>query len=50
MNFFITPITIIIETVLIVLRFIAKKTETLWDDRIVTALELLKAILFWGKK
>jgi len=50
MNFFITPVSFVIETVLIILRFIAKKTENIWDDKIVTALELLKAVLLWGKK
>lgn len=50
MNFFITPISFVIEAALILLRFIAKKTENIWDDKIVTALELLKAVLLWGKK
>jgi len=50
MSFFITPMSFVIEAVLILLRFIAKKTENIWDDKIVTALELLKAVLLWGKK
>lgn len=50
MKILVTPISFLIEAVLILLRFIAKKTENIWDDKIVTALELLKAVLLWGKK
>ena len=50
MKFLVSPVSLAIDAVLVVLRFIAKKTENIWDDKIVTALELLKAVLLWGKK